>query len=708
MNDDILILENNLSFNLKVCQDNHCRLLNFSPIYNKFSSIKNLPNQSFFRILELKTVGENHDEHHGSKHFLTQTADKLFYNSHKIYKNDFGTKLEITLQSEDNLQVVCNYQFYDGISVVRSWCEVKNLGDNVVGIEYITSFALFGLDIGALSSYDQSSYIYLIHNTWANELKPRKYTPSELGLNSVEPLNKIHFNGSMDFSLKRIYCKNTGTWSASEYLPMGAYENVEKNVTYLWQIENQGSWYWEIGDKAGHLYLHLCGPTFDENMWIKWLKPDEVFVSVPVAIACVEGRFEDAVSELTKYRRLIRRKNHDNDTLPVIFNDYMNCLFGDPTEEKLIPLIDAASKAGCEYFVIDAGWYADGFWWDTVGEWIPSEKRFPNGIKKVLDYIRQKGMIPGLWLEIEVMGINNKFANSLPDDWFFMRFGKRVIDHGRYQLDFRNPEVRKYADTIIDRLVNEYGVGYIKMDYNINAGVGTDLNTDSFGDGLLEHNRAYLKWLDSIFERYPNLIIENCSSGGMRMDYALLSRHSIQSSSDQTDFRRYAYISAASPIGVTPEQCAVWAYPLFNADEEEVIFNMVNAILLRIHQSGHLAQMNERNFALIKEGISYYKKIRNNIKNGLAFWPLGIPQVEDKWLSLGLNCGNKIYLAVWKLNADSYICKIPLDLIKGKDVELRCAYPNESKCEYAYHNSGILSVYFDKPYMARLFEITVR
>ena len=94
------------------------------------------------------------------------------------------------------------------------------------------------------------------------------------------------------------------------------------------------------------------------------------------------------MGELTKYRRLIRRKNTDNKRLPVIFNDYMNCLWGDPTAEKEYPLIDAAKKAGCEYFVIDAGWYADGFWWDEVGEWEVSKKRFPDGLKPVMEYIR--------------------------------------------------------------------------------------------------------------------------------------------------------------------------------------------------------------------------------------------------------------------------------------------------------------------------------
>ena len=186
---------------------------------------------------------------------------------------------------------------------------------------------------------------------------------------------------------------------------------------------------------------------------------------------------EEAAGELTKYRRAIRRKNEDNEKLPVIFNDYMNCLWGDPTTEKELPLIDKAKEAGCEYFCVDCGWYSAGFWWDGVGEWLPSKERFPGGLKEVMDYIRSKGMVPGVWLELEVMGIKCPKADKVPDDWYFMRHGKKVYDRSRYQLDFRNPEVIAHATEVIDRLVNEYGVGYIKMDYNIEPGIGTELNT---------------------------------------------------------------------------------------------------------------------------------------------------------------------------------------------------------------------------------------
>lgn len=119
-----------------------------------------------------------------------------------------------------------------------------------------------------------------------------------------------------------------------------------------------------------------------------------------------------------------------------------------------------------------------------------------------------------------------------------------------------------HANEVIDHLVKEYGVGYIKMDYNIEPGIGTEINADSFWDRLLCHERAYLAWLDSIFEKYSNLIIENCSIGGLRIDYAMFSRHSIQSTSDQDDYRRYATSSANSPSALMPEQSAIWTYPL--------------------------------------------------------------------------------------------------------------------------------------------------
>ena len=517
---------------------------------------------------------------------------------------------------------------------------MRNDSKASIDLEYVSSFCLTGLAKEGAPKWTEKSKLHIPHNTWHGEAQWRSYRLPDLGLTIVGDAPWA------TFSMKRLSYSNTGSWSGSGQLPMGAFQNEATGTTLVWQIEHNGSWHWELSDIAAHLYLQLSGPTFNENHWWKSLVPGESFVSVPVAVSCVAGDFETAIGALTRYRRAIRRPNKDNETLPVIFNDYMNCLMGDPTTDKLRPLIEAAASVGAEYFCIDAGWYADGDWWTGVGEWLPSKQRFPGGIKEPLDLIRAKGMIPGLWLELEA-GVDCPLAKQVPDSWFFMHHGKRVIDHGRFQLDYRNPDVRAYADRVIDRLVSEYGVGYIKMDYNIDTGPGTDVAADSLGDGLLQHNRAYLAWLDSIFARYPDLVIENCGSGGMRMDYAMLSRHSIQSSSDQLDYRKTAVIAASCPTAVTPEQCAVWSYPLKEGDREEVIFNMVNAMLLRIHQSGHLAEISPERRKLVKEGLDCYKRIRQDLRTGLPFWPLGLPKFGDSWVSLGLQMRRRRNL-IWQ------------------------------------------------------------
>ena len=191
----------------------------------------------------------------------------------------------------------------------------------------------------------------------------------------------------------------------------------------------------------------------------------------------------------------------------------------------------------------------------------------PSGLKEVINRIRSKGMVPGLWLEPEVVGIHSPLKDK-PDAWFFMRHGRRVIDHSRFLLDMRNPEVRIHLDSVVERIVGEFGVGYLKMDYNVDGLEGTESHADSFGQGLLENNRSPDVVVRGLLNRYPDLTIENCGSGGGRMDYAMLSRLQLQSSSDQGDYRKFPAIVAGASAGVVPEQLVIWSYPMAGCDPD--------------------------------------------------------------------------------------------------------------------------------------------
>lgn len=695
----IEVFENGLSLVFDVAADGDVRLLHGGCLPFEEGLIGEKAEQGF-RVLEVQLSGEDRDEYHGRSHRASYPGLRMKYSRHYKERNETGLLFALEMNDpETGLETVSFYQFHDGLSVFKSWTELRNKGAQELGIEYVSSFSLNGLAKDGEGDQDDKMKLHLAHNGWQSEVQWRSNTLPELGL--------AHMT---DRSSKRVSLSNTGSWAAAEHLPMALLENEEVGTTLFWQIEHNGSWHWELLNQFDHLSLSVSGPSEHDHGWWKKLLPGESFVSVPVAAGFVRGGFEEGIGELTRYRRAARRPNTDNEKLRIIFNDYMNCLWGNPTTQNLLPLIDAAADVGCEYFCIDCGWYSPGKWWDGVGEWLPSEERFPEGIKYVLDYIRGKGMIPGLWLEIEVMGINSPKLAQTDDSWFFMRHGKRVKDRSRYQLDFRNPAVVDHADEVIRRLVEEYGVGYIKMDYNINAGVGTETDADSPGEGLLGHNRAYLAWIDRTFETYPELVIENCSSGGMRMDYAMLSRHSIQSTSDQEDYVKYAQIAASSPAALTPEQSAIWSYPLREGDDEEVVFNMVNALLLRVHQSGHLAELSAPRRELVREALDLYKRIRGDIREGLPFWPLGLPKVEDGWVSFGLRRGGKRYVAVWRLDAEESEAALPVSGMKGKAAECRLLYPQGrpgGDCVWDAE-AGSLKVRLERGRTARLFEVTER
>jgi alpha-galactosidase len=420
----------------------------------------------------------------------------------------------------------------------------------------------------------------------------------------------------------------------------------------------------------------LLGPTDREHHWHRILRPGESLRTVPAAVA-TGADFDDAVGALTRYRRLLRRPHPDLEHLPVIYNDYMNTLMGDPTTEKLLPLVDAAAAAGAEYFVIDAGWYDDGDgWWDSVGEWRPSATRFPGGLGVVLDRIRAAGMVPGLWLEPEVVGVRSPVAPELPADAFFQRDGIRVVEHGRYHLDLRHPAALKHLDQVVDRLVTELGVGYLKLDYNISPGPGTDVNAASPGDGLLEHNRAHLDWLAAVLDRHPGLTIENCASGGLRMDYALLAQAQLQSTSDQQDPLRYPPIAASAPTAIAPEQAAVWAYPQPGMSRDEIAFTLGTALLGRVHLSGHLDRMSPGQRASVASAVAVYKEIRSEIATGVPFWPLGLPGWTDPWLALGLHGPHGDHLLVWRRSASAEpSCVLPLP---DDSAAARVRYPADS------------------------------
>lgn len=644
----------------------------------------------------LQCSGEDSPDQ-GMKSSMGQPGERLLFAGRREESTRQGKRL-VCMHSDPilKLRVESVYEAFDGLRVVRRYSRVFNDGSSPIGIEFLSSAMLHGL--ADPQNFEGELRIHLALNSWMAEGQWHTLRPSEMGFLENERTSRSEAQAG-----------SIGSWSTNRYLPMAMAENIRLGLTWFWQIEHNGSWYWEISNVsasdnyADDVYAYLGGPDDLHSAAWKRLQPGETYQTVPVAIGCVQGGFSDAVEELTRYRRSACQKPRDNHPrCAVIFNDYMNCLWGDPTEDKELPLIAAAARAGCEYFVIDAGWYADLHedWSPTIGAWQPSPSRWPRGLKFVLDQIRQAGMIPGLWLEPEVAGAKSLLAQK-PDDWFLARHGKRVLKNSRYLLDLRNPEVLAYLNQVLARLVDDYGVGYIKMDYNVDSLQGTELNAESFGQGLLEHNRAHLGWLDSILNRYPDLIVENCGSGGGRMDYAMLSRLQIQSMTDQEDYLKLPAILVGASAAVLPEQLGIWSYPLANGDAHQASFNMVTAMMGRIHQSGRLDSISAPAGSQVREGIRLYKEVlRKHIPTAVPFYPLGTSDVTDAKapVALGMRSPAQTLLAVWRVDGPA-TTRIPLSSRVPK-----LLYPTDLGIKIALAE-GVLNIEFPRTRMACLVSV---
>lgn len=653
--------------------------------------------ETSYPITEIQLTGSGTRGMHGYKHNVCGASVDFKYVKHTLEENEKGRKLVIYSETEYGMKSEYHMQFFTGIPAVQVWTELENKGEEDQGLEYVSSFIYQGLSQDGKLPYYEKTDIYTPFNSWYCEAQWKKDDIRDLNLNHM-PVDGFNAQGS---GINRYYYGGQSSWSSCEYLPMGFCEDKETQQVYFFQIEHSGQWLVEYGSGLGkRLYVALSGPSEGENGWWRNLKKGEKFQTVPVGFGVASGNISHAASALTRYRRAIRRENEDDKKLNVVFNDYMNCLMGDPTEEKEKAMIDKAAEMGCEYYCLDAGWYDKGFWWDRVGEWKESPKRFPNGLKSVCEYAKSKGMVMGLWLEIEVMGIACELAKKLPDNWFICRHGKRHVDNKRYLLDFRNPEVRKYCMDVVDRLIDDYGVGYFKIDYNVTMGYGSDLDSDSCADAIREHYLYLYQWYREIFEKHPDLVIENCGSGGQRMDYGMLKILSLQSTSDQTDCISNSYIAANVASAVTPEQAGMWVYP-YEDEREHVIYNMVNGLLLRPYMSGMVWKLSPENLELMKEGISLYKEIREELKDGTPVFPLGFCNGKDPVLAYGVQTEDVVYLSVFMPGTDEG--EIPLDF--GRKVEkISVIYPETVDCQFTCEDA-ILKIKMPKKKAARLFQV---
>jgi alpha-galactosidase len=194
------------------------------------------------------------------------------------------------------------------------------------------------------------------------------------------------------------------------------------------------------------------------------------------------------------------------------------------TESFAIALINRHKQFNIvpEVFWLDAGWYFCNGSWPNVGNWTPNIENFPNGLKPVTDAAHKIGAKFLLWFEPERVTAGTLFAAKNPD-WLLNLSGNK-----NSLFNLGNSQARVWLTDYISDFLKKEGIDYYRQDFNFNPMPYWEANDkpDRIGISEIRHIEGLYAFWDSLLVRFPNLLIDNCASGGRRIDLETVSRSS--------------------------------------------------------------------------------------------------------------------------------------------------------------------------------------
>ncbi|MCH4169084.1 MAG: alpha-galactosidase [Streptococcaceae bacterium] len=222
---------------------------------------------------------------------------------------------------------------------------------------------------------------------------------------------------------------------------------------------------------------------------------------------------------------------------PIVLNTWEANYF-EITEEKCEHLATKAAEAGIELFVLDDGWFGkrdDDT--SSLGDWQENLDKLPNGISGLAKMVHQKGLQFGLWFEPEMLSRNSQLFQAHPD-WALSVPNYQAIE-GRRQLvlDLSNPAVQAFIIEMLASYLKNGEIDYIKWDMNRHL---TDVGSYAFPkdqQGEIGHRYVLGLYhiLTEVTQRFPQVLFENCSSGGGRFDPGMMRYMAQNWTSDNTD-----------------------------------------------------------------------------------------------------------------------------------------------------------------------------
>lgn len=505
-------------------------------------------------------------------------------------------ELAVTLKDIGyDLQVELHYRAYPDFNLISRWAVIRNAGQSSVQLEEALS--------GVVSLPRRRSWrLTYLAGHWAGETR------------IVEEELKAG---------KKVLESRRGTTShqLNPAVFLDAGESVEEEGE-VWGFLLAWSGNWKsVKEFVSHDQLRVSMGVNDFDF--SWhLAPGESFKTPKMIVAYSDVGFGGLSRSLHRFERSeVLPRNNATKPRPVIYNTW-ETLYFNVNEENLKKLAERAAEIGVEVFVVDDGWFR-GRDDDRagLGDWEPDPKKFPNGLRPVIEHVKSLGMKFGIWVEPENVNPNSDLYRRHPD-WVY-HFPGRPRSEMRNQLvlNLSRSDVKEYVLGWLDRLLSENDISFVKWDMNRNFSEPgwPDAPRERQREIWVRHVLSLYEILDELRRRHPNVVFEGCSGGGGRVDLGAMERYDQFWTSDNTDALDRLYIQEGFTMAYCPKAMGAWVtgVPNFLTNRSlSLEFRFHSAMMGALGVSVNLLELSRQEIEEAKMHIEFYKRIRHIIQDG--------------------------------------------------------------------------------------------
>lgn len=410
---------------------------------------------------------------------------------------------------------VC-YKAYSAVDMLETWTEITNNEKKPVVLNQFSS--------GYLPIRRGDVWLSSLSGQWADEgvLTEEPLLPGMKVIKNKDGVrNSQTAHSEVMFSLDGKPQQNSGRVIGAALCYSGNYR--------LRIDTGQSDWH------------HFFAGINEENSMYN-LHGGETFVTPVLALTYSGEGMSGASRNFHKWARKYRLAHGDR-LRKTLLNSWEGVYLDIKEPEMHQMMADIASMGG-ELFVMDDGWFGKKYRRvqddSSLGDWVVDDIKLPNGIQGLLDEAEKLGIAFGIWYEPEMTNIVSELYDKHPD--WVIKSTNRALQPGRGNtqlvLDLSNPRVQDFIVAIFDRLMKEYpGIDYVKWDANMeikNHG-SQYLTADNQSHLYIEYHRGFESVCRRIRDKYPELTIQACASGGGRANYGVLPWFDEFWVSDNTD-----------------------------------------------------------------------------------------------------------------------------------------------------------------------------